>query len=148
MNDLFGSIFGLFQNIYGIPLSNFMYEDGRLYSQIGMAMVVVSIVVCAVFYYVINYPALNSWKGWGMSLLINSVINFLMSWLRVLGIYNSGAMVETNLSNGEAVPIDVSTFDIVNFGVATAIVSAIFYVLISFFIKRKSVNCSHYPHIK
>ena len=43
MNDLFGSIFGLFQNIYGIPLSNFMYEDGRLYSQIGMAMVVVSI---------------------------------------------------------------------------------------------------------
>lgn len=83
-----------------------------------------------------------------MSLLINSVINFLMSWLRVLGIYNSGAMVETNLSNGEAVPIDVSTFDIVNFGVATAIVSAVFYVLISFFIKRKSVNCSHYPHIK
>ena len=65
MNDLFGSIFGLFQNIYGIPLSNFMYEDGRLYSQIGMAMVVVSIVVCAVFYYVINHPALNSWKGWG-----------------------------------------------------------------------------------
>ena len=113
-----------------------------------MAMVVVSIVVCAVFYYVINHPALNSWKGWGMSLLINSVINFLMSWLRVLGIYNSGAMVETNLSNGEAVPIDVSTFDIVNFGVATAIVSAVFYVLISFFIKRKSVNCSHYPHIK
>lgn len=148
MNDLFGSIFGLFQNIYGIPLSNFMYEDGRLYSQIGMAMVVVSIVVCAVFYYVINHPALNSWKGWGMSLLINSVINFLMSWLRVLVIYNSGAMVETNLSNGEAVPIDVSTFDIVNFGVATAIVSAVFYVLISFFIKRKSVNCSHYPHIK
>ena len=148
MNDLFGSIFGLFQNIYGIPLSNFMYEDGRLYSQIGMAMVVVSIVVCAVFSYVINHPALNSWKGWGMSLLINSVINFLMSWLRVLGIYNSGAMVETNLSNGEAVPIDVSTFDIVNFGVATAIVSAVFYVLISFFIKRKSVNCSHYPHIK
>ena len=66
MNDLFGSIFGLFQNIYGIPLSNFMYEDGRLYSQIGMAMVVVSIVVCAVFYYVINHQELNSWKDWGM----------------------------------------------------------------------------------
>ncbi len=148
MNDLFGGIFGLFQNIYGIPLSNFMYEDGRLYSQIGLAMLVISVVVCTAFYYVIDHPALNSWKGWGLSLLVNSAINFLMTWLRVQAVYASGAMVETDLSSGEAVPIDVSVFDFVNFGIAVAVVSAVLYVLVSFLIKCRSVNCSHYPHIK
>ncbi len=148
MNELFGGIFGLFQNIYGIPLSNFMYEDGRLYSQIGLAMLIVSFVVCAVFYYVIDHPALNSWKGWGLSLLVSSAINFLVAWLRVQTVYASGAMVETDLSSGETVPIDVSAFDFVNFGMAVAVVSAVLYVLVSFLLKHKSVNCSHYPHIK
>ena len=148
MNDLFGGIFGLFQNIYGIPLSNFMYEDGRLYSQIGLAMLVISLAVCAVFYYVIDHPALNSWKGWGLSLLANSAVNFLVAWLRVQAVYASGAMVETDLSSGEAVPIDVSAFDFVNFGISVAVVSAVLYVFVSFLIKRRSVNCSHYPHIK
>lgn len=148
MNDLFGGIFGLFQNIFGIPLSNFMYEDGRLYSQIGLAMLVISFIVCAIFYYVIDHPALNSWKGWGLSLFANSAINFLMAWLRVQAVYASGAMVETDLSSGEVVPIDVSAFDFVNFGIAVAVVSAVLYVMASFLIKCRSVNCSHYPHIK
>lgn len=148
MNDIFGYIFGLFQNAYGIPLANFMFEDGRIYSQIGTAMLVISVAVGFGFYYLINHPALNSWKGWGLSLLVNAVACFVMAWLRVLSAYNAGVMVETDLSTGEAVPIDVSHFDLVSFGVAVAIVSAVVYTLLSFAIKHKSVNCSYYPHLK
>lgn len=147
MNEFFGNIFGLFQNVYGIPLANFLYEDGRTYSQTGIAMLAICLCVAVAFYYVIDHPAFNSWKGWAMSNGISAAVCFLTAWLRVLSIYNDGLMVESELSTNETVPIDVSTFDFVNFGFAVAIVSVVFYTLISFAIKRKSVNCSYYPHI-
>ncbi len=148
MNEIFGSIFGIFQNVYGIPLANFLFEDGRIYSQTGIAMMCVCVAVAFLFYYVIDHPALNSWQGWGLSNGVSAVICFLIAWLRVLDTYNAGLMVETELSTGESVPIAVSTFDLFNFGIAVAIISVVFYTIVSLAIKRKSVNCSYFPHIK
>lgn len=148
MNDVFGNIFSIFQFAYGVPLSNYLFEEGRAYSQIGIAMIICSLVVGVVFYYVVDHPALNTWKGWSLSLLVNATINFIISYSHVLYMYNRGEMMEVNVTTGEAVPVDVSMIDFLNFGIAVAIVSCVAYTIISFLIKGRSINCAGYPHIK
>lgn len=148
MNDLFGTVFGIFRDIYGIPLYNFLYEEGSIFSQTGLAVILSSVAVSIIFYYVIDHPKYNSWSGWGFSMMINACICFFVTLFRITAMYNGGAMVEKNVSTGETVPIDVSEIDIVNFSWAVVIVSCFIYALVSFILKGRSVNCSHYPHFK
>lgn len=146
MNDIFGSVFGLLEGVYGVPLANFLYEDGRAYAQTGLAMLSAALLVALAYYYIVDHPRLCSWRGWGASAAVCAAVSFGLAYARVVALYDAGMMVETNITTGEPVPIDVSQLDLLSYALCVGFVSLPAYFLISLIIKWRSVNCSHYPH--
>lgn len=148
MNDIFGAVYGVFQDFYGTTLCDFLYAYGSVYTQIGVATIAVSLVVSVLYYYVINHPALNSWAGWGASAALCAFICFGVALARVLAIYNAGEMVTMNVTTGMHEAIGVGMTELVNFAFSAAVVSLVVYFIVSMLMRLGSVNCSHYPHVK
>ena len=71
---------------FGISLADYLWGQSsplqmeNMFIGIGLSMATISIAVAVIFYYIINHPRLNNWWGWGIFLVINSIINFLFGW--------------------------------------------------------------------
>jgi len=102
------------------------------------------------FYYLINHPRFNRWWSWLIVLLINSALNLLYGWTLTL------SDISNNVISDDLIYIrDVNTNDIVTqkivesncvyFGIANAIIAAIFFIIFSLLLRWWSKNCSTCP---
>ena len=86
MGEFFGSIYCWFEEFFGLDLANYLWGEASPQSQtnafigIGLTMLGISLGVVLIYYYAVNHPRLNNWWGWGIFLLINAVINFIVGW--------------------------------------------------------------------
>ncbi len=152
MGEFFGSIYcSVFEDFFGNTLADYLW--GNLSPQsatnqfigIGLWMLGISFAVVIIFYYAVNHPRLNNWWGWGIFLLLNSAINFLVGWQWVLKDYYDGKMVGTDTATNELVPLNISDSNMLCFGVTNMILSIVAFVLFTFILKWWSRNCSHAP---
>lgn len=151
MGEFFGSIYCWFEDFFGISLADYLWGQSsplqmeNMFIGIGLSMATISIVVAVIFYYIINHPRLNNWWGWGIFLVINSIINFFVGWQWVLKDYYAGNMIIINPSTNIEEPLPIQETDILCFGVSDMIISIVFFFIFSMIIKWWSKNCPTAP---
>lgn len=151
MGQFFGSIYCWLEDFFGLELANYLWgqlspnQQSNMYIGIGLTMLIVSLVMVIVYYYIVNHPRLNNWWGWMIFLGANAVINFIIGWQWVLKHYYDGLMVKKSASTGKLVDLTVYHSDFLAFGVTNMIDAILAFIIISYIIKWWSTNCSHAP---
>lgn len=135
MKDFFATIYEFFSSIYGEALATHLYgwngidyNDGALYSSVGIYMLIFSFVIPIIFYYIINSPSISRWYHWLLFLLINFAICWGFGFYLPYIDYTTGMIAEDVIES-------ISKNDIVMFGFVNAIWSAIFFTIISFILR-------------
>ena len=154
MGQIFGSMYtALFEDFFGLDLANYLWGQAsplmsnNMYIPIGMSMLVISLVMMTIYYYLVNHPRLCNLWGWGIFWLINGFINFLVGWQWVANHYYSGQMVEYVIQDGKQItqPLNIEMGDILCFGVSNMLLSLVAFILFSYALKWWSTNCSRAP---
>lgn len=151
MGDIFGSIYCLFEDFFGIELANYLWglsspeQQDVMFIGIGMSMLVISLLVAILYYYVVDHPRLGNIWGWLIFLGVNAFVNFLVGWQWVLKDYYDGLMIKISAVTGKLEDLPIDGDNIVAFGVTNAILSVLAFCIVSSFIKWKSINVSHVP---
>ena len=151
MGELFGSLYCIFEDFFGLELAEYLWgnssSDSTTNSFIGIGfwMLGISLAMTLIYYYAVNHPKLNNWWGWGIFLLTNAVINFIVGWQIVLRDYYDGLMVSIDPSTNTKVPLSIGESEILCFGVSNMLLSILAFILFTFIFKWWSSNCSHAP---
>lgn len=151
MGELFGSIYCWLEDFFGLELANYLWgeaspsQQGNMFIGIGLTMLVVSLAMVVIYYYVLDHPRLSNWWGWLIFCGINACINFVVGWQWVLKDYYAGLMVKEDPTTGKLVDLSIYHSDILAFGVVDMIDAILAFVVISYIIKWWSTNCSHAP---
>lgn len=151
MGELFGSIYCWFEDFFGIELANYLWGQSSPLSQtnsyigIGWTMLGISLATVLIFYYAINHPRLNHWWGWGIFLVVNALINFIVGWQFVLKDYYEGKMVTIDPATNLQTPLNIGESEIICFGVSNMFLSILAFIVFTFIFKWWSTNCSRAP---
>lgn len=151
MGELFGSLYCIFEDFFGLELAEYLWGNSspdsttNSFIGIGFWMLGISLAMTLIYYYAVNHPKLNNWWGWGIFLLTNAVINFIVGWQIVLRDYYDGLMVSIDPSTNTKVPLIIGESEILCFGVSNMLLSILAFILFTFIFKWWSSNCSHAP---
>lgn len=151
MGDFFGSLYCIFEDFFGLELADYLWGQSspdsttNSFIGIGLWMLGISILTVLIYYYALNHPKLNNWWGWGIFLIINATINFIVGWQIVLSDFYDGLMVRIDPSTNMNVPLNIGESEIICFGVSNMIISVFTFIIISFIVKWWSSNCSRAP---
>lgn len=151
MGEFFGSIYCLFEDVFGLELANYLwgnsspYQQTNMYVPIGFTMLGISLVACALYYFVIDHPKLAKWWGWLIFMGSNAVVNFLVGWQWVLRHSYIGYMVKTDPATNQEVDLNISYGDMLCFGFANLLLAIMAFALMSLLMKWWSKNSSNSP---
>lgn len=151
MGQFLGSIYCWLEDFFGLDLANYLWgqtadeQTTNMFIGIGLSMIIISLVVAVIYYYVLDHPKLSNWWGWSIFLGVNALINFIVGWQWVLKDYYAGLMVKTSKITGNLEDLPISESDILAFGVTNMIDAIIAFVVISFIIKWWSTNSPQAP---
>lgn len=151
MGEFFGSIYCWFEDFFGIDLANYLWGESsfaqttNMFIGIGLTMLLISLALVVVYYYVVDHPRISNWWGWLIFLGCNAIVNFIVGWQWVLKDYYEGKMVETSKTTGKLVDLPIYSSDILAFGVSNMILAILAFILFSYSIKWWSTNCSNAP---
>jgi hypothetical protein len=146
MKAFFVAIYELFVSLFGPDLADHLYgltNDGKtdarsLYLNVGLAMLVISLVIAALYYYVVNNPKYNRWYHWAIALGLNAVINLFVGFYLPFRDYQAGTIAD------EIRP-GIGMGNLWGFGFANALVSLFFFFVFSMILQNKSRNYANVP---
>ena len=151
MGNFFGSLYCIFEDFFGLVLAVYLWglaspvSITNSFIGIGLWMLGISFCMVLIYYYGVNHPKLNNWWGWGLFLLVNAIINFIVGWQIVLRDYYDGLMVTIDPSTNITVPLNIGKSEILCFGVSNMILSIVAFIIFSYIVKWWSRNCSSAP---
>lgn len=139
MGSIFTFLYGIFSDLSGTPLATYLSGQtsatgDNQYVFYGLTALFVSLLIAAVFYYLLGSPRLAKTWVWTASMLVSAAANFLIGWLYTLSDLNAGLMAIIDPETGESIT-QVTATNCLLFGVANAIWGAIFFFLCSMVIK-------------
>ena len=140
---------GLFEDWFGVELADYLcgyaspLQTTNMFVYIGACMLIISLIIVWLYYYIINLPKLNNWWGWLIFLAINAVINFIIGWQWVLRDLYAGKMVNQNYQS-----LNIDESNCLCFGGTNMILSIIAFLIFTFCLKWWSSNCSRAPFVK
>lgn len=117
MGEFFGSVYCWFEDVFGLELANYLWgnlspdQQTNMYVPIGFTMLAVSLLVCLLYYYIIDHPKLAKWWGWLIFLGSNAAVNFLIGWQWVLSHNYLGYMVGIDPSTKKDYDLNISDGD-------------------------------------
>ncbi len=148
MKAFFGVIYEFFVSLFGPDLADHLYglnpdnsgnTDARsLYVYVGLAMLIISVVVAALYYFVVNNTKYNRWYHWAMVMGINALINLFVGFYLPFRDYQAGAIAD------EVKP-GIGMGNLWGFGFANAILSLFFFFIFSLILQNKSRNYANVP---
>ena len=154
MGNFFGNLYcPLFEDFFGLELANYMWgisspeQETNMFIGIGLGMLGISLFFTVLYYYVVNHPRLCNWWGWGIFLITNMIVNFIVGWQWVLTDLYAGKMFFKNPDN-QQVPLDIYESNCICFGVSNMLLSMVAFFIISCIIKRWSTNVASAPFVK
>ena len=155
MDKFFGGFLycPLFEDFFGQELANYMWgqsspeQETVMFIGIGLWMLGISCFMSVLYYYIVNHPRLCHWWGWGIFLVINTIINYIVGWQWVLTDYYAGKMYCITPDN-QQVPLNIYESNCICFGVSNMLLSIIAFFIISCIIKWWSSNCASAPFVK
>jgi len=125
MEDFFSTIYYYTNGLYSIELDTYLYGTIPGYLQLGIILTISTLIVCAVFYYLLA-PVRHQTAWWFGYMGINAAINV------IAGLYYT---VTPLIQNQVAPDESWTSLDCFGFCLANIIWSAIFFVAASLFIK-------------
>lgn len=129
MDTFFNTVYYYLRSLYSQELDNYLYSTIPGYLHLGIILLVSTVIVCAVFYYMLA-PVRNQARWWFVYAGINAIINIGS------GLYYT----VTPLINNQINPYEEwSYLDCFGFCIANVIVSFVFFVAISLLIKWGSI---------
>ena len=151
MGNFIGSVYCIFESLFGSELANYLWgnaspeQTDNLYVTIGLSMFVISIVFAFLFYKIVDHPQFNTKLAWGISAIVNSLINFFVAFIMLLSHESQGLMYEINPATQLQESLCIDHGDFIAFGVSNFIIAAVIYFVISLLMKRLSTNCWTVP---
>lgn len=153
MGEFFGSLYcAPFEGWFGYELAEYLWGNAsplqttNMFVGIGACMLIISLFIMWLYYYIIDSPKLNNWWGWLIFLVINAVINFIIGWQWVLQDLYANKMVSPNDE-----PLAIYASNCRCFGGANMILSIIAFLIFTVIFKClifklwPSYNCSRAP---
>jgi len=133
INTYYIAIYSFFINLF----SNTQFSQNlmalNLYQDIGLVSSFLTILFLLLFYFIINHPRFNEKKHWFFVMFINALIIIMVTFFWVYTVFQQTKGIDTNI------------LDILGFSIINAIISSIFFVALSCYLKRFSINCSTTP---
>ena len=154
MGEFFGSMYCVFEELFGLELAEYLWGNSSPVSinnqfiAIGFWMLGIALSIAIVYYYVINHPRLCNWWGWSIFAVLTLVINFIVGWQWVLKDLYEGKMIKIDPVTNQGVPLDIFETDCIYFGFSNMILSFVAFFIISCIIKWWSSNCASAPFVK
>lgn len=138
MKDLIANFYELWGASFLGAFSNTMF-DNELYFPIALYTMGTALLICVLYYYVIDRPRTAKLGVWAITLLIGAIISFIIA-------YYSSSLGLTELFNtiNQSVPPGFSS-DIIIFSLINAMWAVLLMVLLSFVFKWKSTHSSYVP---
>ena len=68
MGEFFGSVYCLFEDVFGLELANYLWgnvspdQQTNMYVPIGFTMLVVSLLACLLYYYITEVSQVNKYQ--------------------------------------------------------------------------------------
>ena len=132
MNDLFAPLYEGWGLFYLDNFSDDLY-NARLYIPIGLTMLLSSLALMGVYYYVINHPRFNRWYHWLLYVVLIGLLNFGVAYF--ISYNEISQLYEQDPYNSQ-----YYTFGLVNF-----LYTCLFSTLFSYLIRWWSINCATTP---
>lgn len=145
---IFKLIYSWFYSIYSMYLFDYLKGldcDGYFvgpdhFKTIGIYMIITTLLVAIIYYYVINHPRFNRWWSWLVMLFISATINFTVGYAYVYNRLYGGQIPECFTE-----PANMSTGNCISFGFTNALIGIIFFFFFSMIIKWWSDNSKYSP---
>lgn len=146
--DIFRIIYSWFYKIYNVHLFDYLkgldcdgfFEGPDHFRTIGPNMIITSLLVAIIYYYVINHPRFNRWWSWLIMLFISAAINFTYGFSYVYNRLYGGQIDECFIEAA-----NMSTGNCFSFGFTNALIGTIFFFIFSMIIKWWSDNSKYSP---
>ena len=154
MGEFFGSIYCVFEELFGLELAEYLWGNSSPLSQnnqfiaIGFWMLGISLAIAIIYYYVVNHPRLCHWWGWGIFSIFTLLINFIIGWQWVLKDLYEGKMIGIDPVTNQNVPLNIFESDCIYFGVSNMLLSLVAFFIISCLFKWWSSYCASAPFVK
>ncbi len=130
MEYFFDTIYDWTAGFYGNNLDNYLYDTVKGYLHVGLAMVVITFVSSALFYYVLK-PVRRQTAWWFGVYCICAVINFLVAFGYTMTPLVNHAIEKEN---------EWSCLDCMGFGIANVLWAFVFYVIAALILKWWSID--------
>ncbi len=149
MKEIFASFYELFSRLgfyntdlglylYGFDCTTGTFERNSLYPMFGWIMILGSIIMAALFYYIINHPRFNKWTHWLLILGISSLFQYAIPY------FTLSDHLEVGRICGDLI---VHKSDISGFAFTNLFLALVIYIFASFVMRWWSRNgsCTPYP---
>lgn len=131
LNEFFSMIFEWLG--YSGDFSDDLFQE-ELYASIGLISLITSLFMVVAFYFIINRPKFSRWYHWLIMLLINFLITFLV-----------GLLVPQNVFYGLNIEYEIMVYVI--FGLKTAIIGTLFFIIWTYLLKWWYGNAKGTPKL-
>lgn len=158
MENILGNIYCLFQSLFGSELRDHLwgyvcgdggFGNANVFNQIGGIMILVSLVVAVIYYYVINSPRFYKWSHWLVMLLINALINFgIAAYWTITDLLNGsiqGCLMYLRDTDGNVLEVLITNTHCYGFAATNAIISVAVFFIWSMLIKWGSSTAKYSP---
>lgn len=151
-------IYRLFSSIYGGNLADFLsgydcaqddWVNQNLFIPIGIVAIGIALLFFVVYYYIVNSAKFNKWYHWVIVMVVVAVVNLFIGYgwtspqLPEIGDCLRYYVTEDGVLDESIEVIKDGSFWL--FGLANAIVSSLFFIIISLAGKWGSSQCKHTP---
>lgn len=133
LNEMFASFYDVFY--YKQGFCDDIYEE-QLYSTLGLTSVILSAILLALFYFIINRPFFSKWYHWLTMLVINIVLTFMIGYYIVINQFNNIGIAKS-----------YDTTDYVQFNLVYALVSIFYFIIITYSFKWWYGNAKGTPKL-
>lgn len=147
-----GDIYSFFNGLYSEDLHNYLLgnlspeQTRNDYLIFGGVAIVVTFVILAVFYRIIDKPNWNTKLAYYCYLLgVNGLINFLIPFVCLMTSWSNGYMYKINNQTNVEEALLISVGDIAGFAFATAIIASVLFWVGSLICNKFSKNCGNVP---
>lgn len=135
--------------LWGFNCNTQGYTDPECHTFFGLLMVVTSIAVAAIYYFVINSPRFNHKWHWTLFMLLAFATNFVIGFYFTNADLNNGNIPDCLMfmrdADGNITSQLIYQSDCLMFGLENAIYAIVIYFLASVGFKFLSRNCKYVP---
>ncbi len=158
MEDIFGNIYSVFENLFGVNLANYLwgydcatsaFSNVNLFNVIGLIAVGILLFFVLTYYYGIRHLRFTGWGSWLIVMGIVGIINLFIGYGWTVNDLLNGkignCLVYIFDQDGQVISTQIETFHCWMFGFVNLLFSIVLFAVFSFVFKWGSKHAKYSP---